>query len=55
MMSPIAATASGMRPPAPSPWMARPAMSIPIDIESPQMIDPVEKSAIPRRKNGRRP
>jgi hypothetical protein len=35
--------------------MARPAMSIPIETERPQMIDPVEKRAIPMRKSGRRP
>jgi hypothetical protein len=35
--------------------MARPAINIPIDIERPQMTDPVEKSVIPSRKNGRRP
>ena len=46
MMSPIAAIASGIRPPAPRPWTARPAISIPIDIARPLMTDPVEKSVI---------
>jgi hypothetical protein len=55
MMSPIAAIASGMSPPAPRPWTARPAISISIDVATPLRIEPAEKSAIANRKSGRRP
>ena len=55
MMSPMAAIASGMRPPAPRPCTARPAISIPIEVAMPQRIEPVENSVMPMRKSGRRP
>ncbi len=53
--SPITAIASGIKPPAPSPWIARPAISIVIDCASPQTTAPPMKRTIPSAKNGRRP
>ena len=45
----------GMTAPAPSPWIARKAISCSIERERPQSAEPIRKTAIPNRKIGLRP
>ena len=54
-MSPMMASASDIRPPAPMPWMARKAASSYMLWDRPQRIEPTTKTPIANRKNGRRP
>ena len=54
-MSAMIACALTMRPPAPTPWTARKAISSPIDCERPASIDPARKMRIAARKTGLRP
>ena len=46
---------SSIRPPEAVPWMARPTMSIPILVATPQMIELNEKTATAARRRGLRP
>ncbi len=54
-MSPMMASASENRPPAPRPWYARNAASMYIDVENAQAAEPVMKMVIAIKKNGLRP
>ena len=53
--SPITAIASGIRAPAPSPWIARATISCVIEVAVPPTTAPAMKMTIPSAKNGRRP
>ena len=54
-MSPMMASASENKPPAPSPWYARNAASMYMDVENAHAADPVMKMVIAMRKKGLRP
>jgi hypothetical protein len=54
-MSPMIASASENRPPAPRPWKARNAASWYIDCARPESADPITNSEIARMKKRRRP
>jgi hypothetical protein len=54
-MSPMIASASENRPPAPRPCTARKAASSYIDVAKPQASEPRMKIEIAVRKNGLRP
>jgi hypothetical protein len=54
-VSPTIVKAMGCTAPAPRPWSVRKAMSIGIDVESPQSMEPMTNSARPKRKIGLRP
>jgi hypothetical protein len=54
-MSPMMASASENRPPAPSPWKARKVASWYIDVANPHSAEPMTNSEIARMKKRRRP
>jgi hypothetical protein len=54
-MSPAIVTAIGWTAPAPSPWIARNAMSAGIDHATAHSSDPRANSPMPRRTTGLRP
>ena len=54
-MSPMIASASENRPPAPMPWNARNAASWYIEVAKPHSTEPSTKMVIAVRKSGRRP
>ena len=54
-MSPMIASASDIRPPAPRPWKARNAASSIIEVEKVQATEPTTKMVIAARKYGLRP
>jgi len=54
-MSPMIASGSAIRPPAPMPWMARNPASSRIEVENPEAIDPTMKIEIAVMNSGRRP
>ena len=54
-MSPMIASASENRPPAPRPWNARNAASMYIDVENEHSAEPTMKIVMAMRKNGLRP
>ncbi len=54
-MSPMIASDSENRPPAPSPWKARNAASMYIDVENELAAEPTMKMRIAARKNFLRP
>ena len=54
-MSPMIASASGIRPPAPMPWNARNAASMYIDWASPHSAEPATKIVIAIMNSGLRP
>ena len=54
-MSPMIASASENRPPAPRPWKARNAASWYIEVARVHSTEPITKSEMASRKNGRRP
>jgi hypothetical protein len=54
-MSPMIESASENRPPAPSPWKARKAASMYIDVAKADAAEPMMKMLIASRKNGLRP
>ena len=54
-MSPMIASASAMRPPAPSPWTARYMARVPIEVARVQSTEPTVKIEMAKMKNGLRP
>ncbi len=54
-MSPMIASATGNKAPAPIPWMPRKTMSIPMLWLSPDRAEPTRKIAMPIMKIGLRP
>ena len=54
-MLPTVASASGINPPAPSPWTARKTTSSGMFWDNPQSAEPTRKIVIAIRINGRRP
>ena len=54
-MSPSVAIAPTIRPPAPSPWMARKAISWSMDCDRPDSAEPARKMMIAATKNFFRP
>jgi hypothetical protein len=55
MMSPMIASASEKRPPAPTPCNARNAASMYMDVDNPHSAEPITKMVIAIMKNGLRP
>ncbi len=47
--------ASGISAPAPTPWTARAAISMPIEVEAAPSTAPAMKTTSPMVKNSRRP
>ena len=54
-MSATSAIPSPVMPPAPTPWMTRQTMSMPIEVESPQSMLPTRKVTMAAPKSTRRP